>query len=838
MRNTFILLALVLLPGAVGAAEVGFAIKPAAVRDGDPSTGSGQGKVKISFTASAPTDVEVAILGTDGKVVRHLAAGVLGPKAPAPLKPGLAQELFWDGKDDYGKALPSVASGGGGFKVRVALGLKPTFERMIGDNPGQIFCPQALAVSPKGELYVLHIFGRIHPEDNSAACTVFDRNGKYLRTILPYPANLSEEKLAGIKRIELSSGAKAPFLYDAETRAILAGAGNVVAHQPVATADGRFVFIGHIECPKRYNNPGEKQVTVINGDGSMPTGGPYRTALASWSKSGGALALAPDGETFYATGIAEEKSAATAVLRFGLDDKEPTPFINKGLKTPTGLAVDKEGNVYVADGGAGQVAVFKPDGSPLGALKADKPDQVTVSPRTGAVYVFTEGRRVLKFDSWKAAAPAAAVEVKLATTNREHKSLLLAVDSSAEPTVVWAGIGGGHFSSGSLGDVWRIEDRGGSLGAPASINSLAGNDRPAVGPVKAMALDRANRRLLVNTEVFDLASGKWSKGLRSFTGMQSGVGSFGLDGKLYVQSYFNKTARYGPDLKPLPFAAGTKGLMDLTESGGVGEIHASGVTADPAGNVYLIWNKGKGEPGDGPHPHDLALCKPDGTVVNKHLVSSQIRQLCSVRLDLQGNIYLGVGVRPAGTLRPEGLKGDLGKPYVSRIRSSELEWYERLYGCIVKFGPDGGAIRAGAGGVPVEYGWAGDKGFKAEIKGAKWLHFGASPVVSWRNGFPDVCFCESPRFDVDRYARVFYPDAGRFRVGVLDTGGNEICTFGAYGNPDSAGPKSAIPTPDIPLFWPYMIEADDGAVYIGDRLNRRVVEVKLEHAAEETCEVK
>ncbi len=802
--------------------KAAFTSKPAASRAGK--------EVRIRFAVSAPTDVEVAILAADGKVVRHLAAGRLGPKAPQPFTANsLTQEVSWDLRADFGK--PAT---GGPFRARVRLGLRPVFERTIGDNPGRVLCPQGLAVGPGGELFVLHIFGRVHPDDNSLACTVFDRSGKYLRTILPYPANIPEEKLKGIKRAEVAPGARAPFIYDAETRAILAGAGNVIAHQPVVTPEGRLVFIAHDEKPKRYNNPGIKRVTVINADGSMPPGGPYRTVLATSSKGGGALALASDGKTFYATGLSSNKKPLAAAFRFTLAAESPKAFVESGLKSPTGIATDAAGNVYVADRDAGQILVFKPDGSRLGELKVAGPDQVALNAKTGAVYVLTSDRKLLKFAGWKSGKASAEAAIVFKSRSREHKAPLLAVDSSKTPTVIWVGIGGGHFTSGSAGDVWRLEDRGGSFSDPVSLNSLAGNDRPAAGPVKALALARAGERLLVNARVFDLASGKWSKGLRSFTGMQSGTGSFGLDGNLYVQSYFNKTARYGPDLKPLPFATGARGLMVVTESGGVGEIHASGVTADPAGNVYVIWNKGKGRKGV-PHPHALALCKPDGTVVNKHLVSSDIRQLCSVRLDQQGNIYLGVGVRPAGVARPEGLEADFGRVWSSKLHSSETEWYQRLYGCIVKFGPEGGAIGSGVKGVPVEYGWVGEKTFTAGIKGAKWLHYGASPVVSWRNGFPDVCFCESPRFDVDDFGRVFYPDAGRFRVGVLDTGGNPICTFGEYGNPDSAGPKSSVPGPAIPLFWPYAIETRGDRVYVGDRLNRRVVEVRLAHAAEETC---
>ncbi|MGB2820110.1 MAG: hypothetical protein WBF17_03955, partial [Phycisphaerae bacterium] len=62
-----------------------------------PTAKQADGKTTIEFAVSAATDVEVAILGADGKVVRHLAAGVLGGETPppVPLKPGLSQGLAW-----------------------------------------------------------------------------------------------------------------------------------------------------------------------------------------------------------------------------------------------------------------------------------------------------------------------------------------------------------------------------------------------------------------------------------------------------------------------------------------------------------------------------------------------------------------------------------------------------------------------------------------------------------------------------------------------------------------------------------------------------------------------
>jgi hypothetical protein len=168
---------------------------------------------------------------------------------------------------------------------------------------------------------------------------------------------------------------------------------------------------------------------------------------------------------------------------------------------------------------------------------------------------------------------------------------------------------------------------------------------------------------------------------------------------------------------------------------------------------------------------------------------------------------------------------------------NSIDWYPLMYGCIMKFGPKGGMIRTEAEGPEYEYGPPGKYIRTTKVQGAEWSFFGASPLVSWRLPAPASCLCESPRFDVDGWGRSFFPDSCRFRVGVLDTAGNLITWFGAYGNPDSAGPESDIPDPSIPFAWPYMVFAEDEHVYIGDRINRRVIGVKLTYSAVEICTV-
>jgi hypothetical protein len=170
----------IILAGVSPAAEPAppaFTAKPTAARDG--------GKVKISFAVDRETDVAVFIEDGAGKIVRHLVAGVLGQKAPEPLKPGLAQSVDWDGNDDDGKP-----AGGGPFKVRVGLGLQASwggtvFSQKTGPNHiGDIL---GMAAGRDGRIYVM--------DERSAwlywpayAVHVFRRDGSYEKTIKPFPS--------------------------------------------------------------------------------------------------------------------------------------------------------------------------------------------------------------------------------------------------------------------------------------------------------------------------------------------------------------------------------------------------------------------------------------------------------------------------------------------------------------------------------------------------------------------------------------------------------------------------------------------------------------------------
>ena len=149
-RTTFVTIAAGFL-SAVAASSTVIRAEPPAFAQKPVVTEAGAG-CKVEFAVSAPTDVEVAMLDAAGKVVRHLAAGVLGGKAPPPepLRPGLVQVVEWDGKDDFGQP-----AGKGPFRVRVRAGMRLNLGVFLASDPLYICYPLGLATDDAGNLYML-----------------------------------------------------------------------------------------------------------------------------------------------------------------------------------------------------------------------------------------------------------------------------------------------------------------------------------------------------------------------------------------------------------------------------------------------------------------------------------------------------------------------------------------------------------------------------------------------------------------------------------------------------------------------------------------------------------
>jgi hypothetical protein len=169
------------------------------VRQPSISFDAGTGKWTIDFELNQTTDVEVAVVNkADTTILRHLAAGMLGANAPAPLATiVLHQVLEWDGKDDFGK---TVSVSPGNIGVRVRAGMTPRLAALAGENlyvyrtrgcnipMGGI---AGMGRDADGSVYILGKSGVI------SYLRRYDASGQYLQTVYPPPANLPADSVTG-----------------------------------------------------------------------------------------------------------------------------------------------------------------------------------------------------------------------------------------------------------------------------------------------------------------------------------------------------------------------------------------------------------------------------------------------------------------------------------------------------------------------------------------------------------------------------------------------------------------------------------------------------------------
>jgi hypothetical protein len=375
--------------------ETAFTAKPMAVKEGD--------RVRISFAVAALTDVEVAVLDDQGRVVRHLAAGLLGNNAPEPFQPGsLAQGLVWDGRDDAGQ--PAT---GGPFQVRTRLGLRPRLDKILGRNDNTLsgdIC--ALTTNPQGELFVL----LAEPFRGRAELRVLDRQGSYLRTIMPYPADTPEARTEPVGHVKID-GRRQPLVFNGQGHCfypLVAGLrGQTMAWHP----DGYLLAASAIGSMCNHGPP--RHLLAFHPEGGAPekTGfvGPQIRQPRGFLGGAGEgyaigmdrLAVSQDGQWIYLVqdmkrAYFEKGERHHGVYRVRWTDKELGDLWlgrkepgagDEEFDDPQGLAVDQNGRLFVCDRGNGRVKVYAPGGQRPGAFAVPDPEQFAVSSTSGEVYV-------------------------------------------------------------------------------------------------------------------------------------------------------------------------------------------------------------------------------------------------------------------------------------------------------------------------------------------------------------------------------------------------------------------------------------------------------------------
>ncbi len=885
-------LAIVTLTGtAVLAGEpVSFTAKPTVARDGE--------KVKISFAVSAPTDVAVYIEDSKGQVVRHLAAGVLGQNPPPPLKPGLAQEVVWDGKADYGKP-----AGGEPFKARVALGLGAKCDKVF-SRPEVFSGNCTLGVGPDGALYVQEASMPAGGRWGHRRLVVLNRDGSYRRTLLPYASTPSGEGARGLPAITLQ-GRLAPAGRESETD-LLPWLGASPTSTMAVSPDGQTLYLP--VCGGNPFRPAEVMLVSTGGGGIAGRHLLDKAKIGALPEFGARahMAVSSDGKSLFMLGLRDRrgKGEPAAVYRVRLPDfSELDVFFGERYApgkdathlgtTAGGLATDGKGNLLICDTANNRVVVVgEADGKLKGEFACDAPWNVGVHRASGAVYVASQGKAgatLAKFKSWQDAARVCEMPIPRKGTGAD--AVNMAVDGATERAVIW-------LVSTRCGYLVRAEDAGtkfevADVGGP--YESLPGN-RHEFGYL-GLAVDRSSGDVYVRNsgvgeywERIDEATGKSE--FLSIPDLKGGGGSGGqimpgADGFLYALKWRHKFSKYDRSGKPVvmaeprvPSEAEVAMYPEKPARPGPAPIAFArvGMTEMPH-TMGIRWSDGHIfvlEPhmitqGDGGRiPKALHEYLPSGkrvTTVDNPIIWKTSDPVVGPRFDAAGNIYIAEIVRPKGWRQPPEWTAFLASKDSAAVPGLAGR-LPNLYGSIVKFSPKGGMIHfdgvdpftgqprldPGLKVVEADYPTGSGNLKPVKVTGAEWIHPGVGHVGTY------ACNCENMTFDVDEFGRVFFADQCMYTVRVIDTAGNALTTIGGYGNADNCGPESAVmdprtgqprprraddpkdmrspfAEPDIAMAWPTGVAATDRHIYVADSLSRRLVRGRVAYAAEETCAI-
>lgn len=798
--------------------------------------------VIITFKVSEQTDVTVSIIDDNKNIIRHLAAGLIGPgiQTVEPLQADLSQKLSWDLKDDFGKDVSDLK-----LSVKLTIGTNIQFGKFIGQDPyifGEI---NSLAFDEENKMYLMSYIGGYN--QNMDSLRVFSNTGKYIKSLIPFSETLKPESIQNVatwnearksfmpinKRSQLpefypwganaslvsanqkagivltcnnqlykmnidGSDIKGPFpLWNAEAK-LVNPAWNIP--QMASSPDGKYLYIANVAGTK-YDPKSEKET-----DPNWPQGRVYRLDLTQTGKNP---------EVFYDLELPDYAT-----------NKYWLPNAWNKRTAAYSVNVDSKGQVYICDLVNQAIVEVSPAGKKVSITKVPWPERINIDPDSGDYYVI--GRKEAPKDGYvpkilykiKGRGAEGVITAQASLEKWRGLGASSAVAKKDGQTVIWLSGGNDLICMKEDGVSFSVikTDFQPSPGSQQDWNRIATDyNRDEV-----YASNGTNLIYRYNGETG--AGGVLKKKDKIFNGVDIAVA---YDGALYIRSgegYSGPLERYTYDLEPLPFKSGTHVITKYVYSRyGVGNCE-KGVGVGPNGESYINFMYGWNE-------YFIAGFDCDGNVIKGNYLKGKIKPdltrgappeqdsavvgplpaACGgVRVDLQGNIYVGMRL--------------LSKDYKLASGYEKNQAYTTWTGCIAKF-PKGGGTILDSKTEPEKDQPVHQMNRNTKIAGALKVYSGIGPFSGDEYGSGgSCCVCRIPRFDIDRYGRLCYTNGVTNSVSIIDNNGNLIKEFGTYGNFDTNNNSETVQKEVIPFAWPIGAGFTKNHIYTLDAYNRRVVQ--------------
>ncbi|MBL8027334.1 MAG: SMP-30/gluconolactonase/LRE family protein, partial [Fibrobacteres bacterium] len=612
----------------------------------------------------------------------------------------------------------------------------------------------------------------------------------------------------------------------------------------------------------------KRRLLILGTDGSCPRDTIYGPTIDTVKRQGGIdVAVTPDNKTVYTTSVGfdvymqtEDKRSRNVVYKSPLNTTaQASIFLGKldqpgagdgEFNKPEGIAVDNNGNVYVADYGNNRISIYDSNGIKIKHVSSWRPKFIQVNRKNGEFFVLgymTDTANPVVLTKYSSLPTTDSITSKQFTRLAPTSVIpVMALDYFAAKPIIWIGPLDYWEST-----IYGFIDEGSTL-ATHNI-TIAKKQADAWAGAKIYGPGY----LTVSPDESFLYSGcnGWSRvdlksGAVTSTAIKGNELIFAQDTTLYAYSkdgYKDTVAlRYDRFGNRINFKNGSSQLI-VGPSEFYSGIGSKGLAMLPNGNL-IIPNSGFNRSDTIRYNvWDMNTCtKVDSLPIEMPHAAA------GFTADRHGNLYFACNVKPRGVGYPQGLTGEFvpDPELVSYIRYpyAHINYYMFGIGCILKFPQTAKGIHEHIAGkisaVPMgnlngdvvsEDQVNGIYTSHYKIEGAQWQHLGISHCPSpWRNRGDPGCFCFTPRFSVDGHGRIIYPESYRFNVVIIDNNRNELLRFGEYGNRDQQGKFGTVQSPDIPLTAPWYVEKVKNSIYISDVVSRRILRVKLRYQTSAT----